>query len=341
MSNSRRGKKRKLSKSVISVIVTAVILSVFIGALLITNIFIPVKYLTAYMVKAEPNERGTLRVNYIDVNFGDCALIELPDGKNVLIDSGNGAYTDTLNVLKFLNKRGVGRIDWLICTSVKSEHCGGLAEIVKYKDVGYAYIPYCRNTRITSEYHSFVTQLNKKKVPCSYACVGEGISGDGGYFLTFLSPTNYLSPDGEYAALNSEPTKANIENASAVVWLEYRDVSFAFTSDIRADGLKRIVDEYNSAVATNQPFCAVDGRSVKLDGCIIATAPAHGGGDNTYAPWYDLIKPEQVIISVGKSYADYPSAKALSDICNYCQPLYTMHNGNITVTVKDGSYKIN
>lgn len=336
----RNGKKRKLSKTVISVIITVSVTLVLITSLLITDIFIPVKYLTAYFVKPYPNEWGTMRVNYIDAGFGDCTLIELPDGKNVLIDGGDGAYSNTLHILKFLNSRGVDRIDYLICTSVKSEHCGGLAELVKYKDVGYAYVPYCLNTRITGEYHSFLTELNDKKVRYSYACVGEGVVGDDGYFLTFLSPTNYLSPESEYAALNTLPNKENIDNASVVVWLEYQNVSFAFTSDIRSAGLKRIVEEYKSSVTTDQPFCAVGDRSVKLDGCKILTAPGHGGADNTYAPWYDLIKPEQVIISVGRSYADYPSNKALSDICAYCQPLYTMYDGDITVAVKNGGYKI-
>lgn len=314
---------------------------VLIISLLITDIFIPVKYLTAYFVKPHKNEKGTLRVSFLDVDFGDCTLIELPDGKNVLIDGGDGDYSHTLHILKFLNSRGVDKIDWLICTSVKSEHCGGLAELVKYKDVDFAYIPYCLNTRITREYRSFITALESENVSYAYACVGEGVVSDGGYFFTFLSPTNYLSPDSEYAALNSAPNRANIENASAAVWLEYQDISFAFVSDIRADGLKRIVEEYAASVAANQPYCAVGGKSVKPDvGCNILTAPAHGGEDNTYAPWYDLTKPEQVIISVGKSYAGYPSNKALSDICNYCQPLYTMYDGDVTVTVKDGGYKI-
>lgn len=333
-------KKKKTSKAVISVIVTVIVTLLLIISLLITDMFIPVKYLTAYFVKARKNERGTMRVNYLDVGFGDCALIELPDGKNVLIDGGNGAYSNTYNVLKFLNSRGAHTIDYLICTSVKSEHCGGLAEIVKYRNVEYAYIPYCANTRITSEYHAFISALNRKNVPFSYASVGEGIVGDDGYFLTFLSPTNYQSPTGEYAALNSEPTAANIENASAVVWLEYGDAAFAFTSDVRANGLKRIVEEYGLSVAENIPYCAVGGRSVKLENCKIFTAPAHGGESNTYAPWYDLIKPEQVIISVGRGYAGYPSLKALSDIRNYCQPYYTMYSGNVTVTVKGGGYTI-
>ena len=338
--NKKSGKNKKLRKSVIAIIATAVVLIILICALLITNVFIPVKYLTAYTVRSRENERGTMRVSFVDVSFGDCTLIELPDGKNVLIDGGNGAYSNNLHILKILNSRGIDKIDWLICTSVKSEHCGGLADIVKYKDVGYAYIPYCRNTRITNEYHSFVTALKSKNVEYAYACVGEGIVGDG-YFLTFLSPTNYLSPDGEYAALNSLPTKPNIENASAVVWLEYQNVPFVFTSDARAEGLNRIVEEYNLAKGLGQPYCAYNGSSAVLENCKISTAPAHGGEDNTCAAWYDLTQPEEIIISVGKNYADYPSAQALSDICNYTQPRYTMSGGDITVTVSGGGYKIN
>lgn len=347
MSNSYRkgdkksnGAKGKLKKSVISVIVTAAVMVAIIISLLITNIFIPVKYLSAYCVKPHKNRKGTLRVNYLNVDFGDCTLIELPDGKSILIDGGDGAYPNMLRVLKFLNYRGIDKIDYLVCTSVKSEHCGGLAEIVKYKEVGFAYVPYCLNTRINSEFHSFISELNRKSVPCEYACVGESIVGDD-YFFTFLSPTNYLSPYGEYAALNSDPNIRSIENASAVTWLEYDGVSFAFTSDIRSEGLERIVEEYNASVALGQPYCPAEDWSVALENCKIVTAPAHAGGENTYAPWYDLTKPEQAIISVGKSYAGYPSAQALSDICNYCQPKYTMYDGNITVIVKDGGYTIN
>ena len=178
------GKRGRLRKSVISVIVTAVISVILITALLITDIFLPVKYLSAYLVKPHKNRNGELRVSYLNVGFGDCTLIELPDGKNILIDGGDGAYPNTLHVLKFLNYRGVDKIDYLVCTSVKSEHCGGLAEIVKYKKVGFAYIPYSPNTRITSQYHSFVTQIERSGVSYHYACAGESIIGEN-YYFTF------------------------------------------------------------------------------------------------------------------------------------------------------------
>ncbi|MDE7163488.1 MAG: hypothetical protein K2O44_05360 [Clostridia bacterium] len=335
------GRKSKLPKRVIALIITAAICAIMVAAILIVNAFIPVRYLSAYMVNGNKNAEGAMRVSYADAGFGDCILVELPDGKTVLIDGGDGAYPNTLHLLKFLNSRGVSTIDYLICTSVKDEHCGGLTEIVKYKKVGYAFIPFSLNTRITDEYNSFVSALNERGVSYGYAGVGEGIySEEYGYFLTFLSPSNYLSDQSAYAGMNSDPTTANIENASVITWLEYDGTAFAFTSDIRAEGLKSITEMYSASIALGQPFCRIGGHSVKLEDCKIVTAPCHAGKSNTYAPWYDLIQPEQAVISVGKSFADYPSLQALSDICNYCDPYYTMYSGDITVTVSGGSYEI-
>ena len=334
-------RKKKLSKRIIVCISVAAAALAAAIALIITNAFIPVKYLTAYCVKADKNAEGQTRVSFIDVDFGDCALIELPDGKTVLIDGGDGAYSNNAKILRFLNSRGIKTIDYLVCTSVKDEHCGGLAEILKYKRVGYAYIPYSLNTRITPEYRTFINALDKYDVQFCHACVGEGIYSDEyGYFLTFLSPVNYQSPQSEYAAMNSDATTANIENASVVTWLECGQTAFAFTSDARPAALKRILDEYAACRELGQDFCQVDGHAVELEKCKIVTAPAHAGANNTYAPWYDFIQPEQAVVSVGKSFADYPSLKALSDICNYCDPLYTMYDGDITVTLSGGGYTV-
>ena len=64
------------------------------------------------------------------------------------------------------------------------------------------------------------------------------------------------------------------------------------------------------------------------------------GARNTSAAWYDFIQPEQVIVSVGKSFADYPSMEAVSDMQNHCNPLYTSYSGNITVSLDADGYTV-
>ena len=194
-------KKRKAFGAALGIAVAALVLAACIATIII-NCFVPVKYLSAYVVRAEERNADELRITFLDVAFGDCSLVELPGGKTMLIDGGNGDYDNMLSLLTLLNRRGVEKIDYLVCTSVKDEHCGGLSEVVLHKEIGSAYIPYCKNTRVTEEYHRLITALEEKDVPCITAQVGEGVSdGQNGWFFSFLSPVNSLSPNGEYAEL--------------------------------------------------------------------------------------------------------------------------------------------
>lgn len=333
--------KKKLKKPLIITIIIASVLILVCVAIIIVNIFIPIRYFSAYCVGREEREQGVLRVTYVDVGFGDCTVAELPDGKVMLIDSGNGEYNNVLSVLKVLNGRSIDVIDYLVCTSVKSEHCGGFSELLKYKKVLNAFIPKCNNTRITDDYHSFITALEKQGAETCVACVGEGVAEEEhGYFFTFLSPVTVLSPESEYVALNKNPTAENIENASVITWLQYGETAFAFTSDVGKDVLKRVTVEYDFCKQIGQPFCAVGDRSVKLEDCDVVSVAGHGGADNTYAPWFDVCKPERAIISVGANFASYPSLISMADATAYAKAHYTMYGGNITVRSTAEKYDV-
>ena len=334
-------KMKRLPKWVTGTLIPVAIAVVISVALLITNAFIPVKYLTAYFVSAQQRTEGELRVTYLDVGFGDSALIELPDGKVMLIDGGNGDYPKEISLIKYLNSRGVETIDYLICTSVKREHCGGLAEIVKYKKVNKAFIPYCVSPKITDEFNTFWKALISKGVDVEYSEIGKGhTDSENDYFFTFLSPSDKDSPASEYTDMNSVASRENIEKASAVVWLQYGNTAFAFTSDARRETLKNITEKYELSKALNQPFCKIDDYSVKLEDCKVVTVAAHGGENNTYAPWHEIIKPQCAVISVGDNFSQYPSLGSLTDICAYVQPLNTQEHGNIVITATAESFTV-
>lgn len=306
-------------------------------ALVIANLFFPVKYFLAFAAHGEPVEKGEMRVTFIDVGYGDCTLIEFPDGKVALIDSGDGSYEHVNTILTTLNKRAVKTIDYLICTTVRSEHCGGFAEIIKYKTVSKAYVPYCKNLRINDNYYSFTQALKRRNIDYSYYGRGDGIAGEEyGYFMTFLSPTSYINEGGAYDLMNSDPTPTNIDNASAVIWLEYQDASFVFSSDARKDAFEEIIEGYNLSVALNEDFCAVGGHGVKLPECKFVTVAGHGGEDNACTAWYDILRPETALVSVGKNFAGCPSSSVITTVSNYAEVYYTKYNGTVTVTCKDG-----
>ena len=334
-------RKKRVPRWVTATLIPLTVAVLLCIALLITNAFIPVKYLTAYLVTARERAAGELTVTYLNMDFGDSALIEFPDGKTMLIDGGDGAYPHELSLLKYLNSRGVDTLDFLVCTSVKSEHCGGLAEIVKYKKVKTAYIPYCTNSRVTEEFHTFMNALSAKKVNCEYAGIGKGYTdSENDLFFTFLSPTDKDSPVSEYLDLNSVGNAASIERASIVTWLQYGSTAFAFTSDARKETLKNITENYVLNSSLNQPYCKIGDYSVKLEECKVLTVPCHGGENNTYAAWYEATKPECAVLSVGKSFAQYPSYKSLYDVGLYAQPLYTSEKGNVVIKATTENFTV-
>lgn len=335
-------KRKKLTKGKLAAIISAAAVLVIFVSLLVTNIFIPVKYLTAYMVVAEDREKGVLTVTYADVGYGDAILIELPDGKVALIDGGDGSYGNTLSLLRLLNSRGADRIDYLICSSVRAEHCGGLAEIIKYKTVGAVYAPFVNNTYITEEYRNFYSEATKKGVNMLVSQYGEGIySNEYGYFLTFLSPGLSENPEGFYAALNQSATEKNILNASAVIWLSYAGTDFVFTSSAGREALQTILNDYAMMTAVGDKYAPIGGYSVNLGDCDVVQVAGHGSSLCTCAEWYEILSPSAAVLSVGSNYSDCPSAQALSDVCRQVkEPLITQDRGNITIRVTNDGYSV-
>lgn len=331
-------KKCKLSKRAIILIITAIFALLLAISLIVTNVFIPVKYLSAYFVGKDKNVAGQMRVTFLDVGYGDCTLIELPDGKTMLIDGGNGTHANNVKVLKELNKRAVEEIDFLICTSVADETCAGLCEILKYSKVKTVYAPYCNNVYVTEGYRKFQEEIKRREIDCVTAEYGEGFrNGESNYSFCFLSPSVHTNPQGEYESLNKSPTPKNIRNASAVIWLEYGGISFLFMSNAGKEVQKKLVTAYSDGIGFD-----FYGQTVDITSCSVIRVADHGSDDGTYAPLYDLIKPETAIISVGENGRGCPSLSALGDAYNYVKDrLYrTDEDGTVTVTVKNGNLEV-
>lgn len=331
-------KKRK-----IRIIIRIILLSLFAAfaiALIITNFFVPVIYLTAYInFKKDVNSSGQMRIRYLDVGFGDCALIELPDGKTMLIDGGTGTYSNVYKILNTLNKSEIDTIDYLICTSVKSEHCGALDEIVKYKNIKNAYIPYVTNIYLTDEYAAFYKQLLKSGADIQIAGYGKGeINEEYGYFFGFLSPSVATNANSEYNIMNAQPTAQNINNASAVFWLEYAGRGFMFLSDVGAE----IQDLITDSLRLENSKMLIGGKSVNVSHCTVIKTSNHCASGYVQPFLYDFIEPEAAIISVGKNAQSCPSNTEIANIQVYVENnIYrTDMHGTITVTVNSVEYKI-
>ena len=110
--------------------------------------------------KQEP-KKNILTVTYIDVGQGDSILIETPEGKNILIDAGDGP-TDWSSwdagdriVVPFLKKRGIKKLDYVLMSHAHNDHIGGLPAVLKafpvdtFVDPGFQYNSYIYENLLT------------------------------------------------------------------------------------------------------------------------------------------------------------------------------------------------
>ena len=81
-------------------------------------------------------------VHYVDVGQGDCTFIELPDGKNMLIDTGDVATAD--NVVDYLHAvLGTSLvIDYMVITHSDQDHIGGATAVLAAFEVQNIYRPF-------------------------------------------------------------------------------------------------------------------------------------------------------------------------------------------------------
>ncbi len=328
------GKRKKLSVWQRASIVFAAIIFALSAALITTNFFIPVKYLSAYCVVKDKNTAGVMRVSFVDVGYGDCTIIEFPDGKTALIDAGNGTRSCNIKVLKALNGFGIKTIDYLICTSVRKERCGGLSDIIKYKKVNKVYAPYCPVTYINDEFRKFSETVSDSGLAVEYCEYGNGFSGND-YKLYFLSPSNHLVEDGEYDKFLNNPTTENMYNASAVIWLEYGETGVLLTGDIGQAVTYKLCEKYLTGFEIN-------GEYINVSKCKIMKVPRSGSKNEYGVKLYETFRPQTAVLSVGKNGLGLPSLNSIADAQNFVGDNFyrTDADGTVTITVKKTSYSV-
>ena len=209
----------------------------------------------------EQNAPGadTLRVHIIDVGQGDAIWIQTPDGKNVLIDGGEGGAVGKTSagpiVTDYLSSHGFpyqSTFDAVILTHPHSDHFGGFNNIFKqnsaesYKLANYldpldsppqvdAPVTY---TQWITTMKSIVTDPAHIYMPAN----GKFSAGDSlpEEFFGSAVETKYITSQNTYSSDDA--------NAASIMFkLTYAGVSFMFAGDAQAE-------QEANAIATNVPL---------------------------------------------------------------------------------------
>ncbi|MFW2390360.1 MAG: DNA internalization-related competence protein ComEC/Rec2 [Polyangiales bacterium] len=86
---------------------------------------------------AREQPKSTLRVTFMDVGQGDATLVDFPDGRLALIDTGRGGRHPAVRELRaLLGARRRSRIDIVVLTHGHPDHYGGLSDLIGQVEIG-------------------------------------------------------------------------------------------------------------------------------------------------------------------------------------------------------------
>ena len=258
-------------------------------------------------IKIKPYLNSDILVYYIDVGQGDSILLSSPNRKeNILIDTGgkisyekekwkerkNKNISD--NIITFLRKLGINKLDYLIVTHGDYDHMGEAINLVNNFKVEKV-IFNCGE--INDLEKKLIKVLNKKKIEY-YSCIKElSINNNKVYFLNTK----------EYE---------NENDNSSVIYTKLNGYKFIFMGDAGVEKEKDILDKYN------------------LSNIDVLKVGHHGSKTSTSKKFIDEIKPKYSIISVGKNNRYGHPNKEVLDTLNDSKIYRTDQDGSIMFKIK-------
>ncbi len=276
--------------------------------------------------------RSGFSVHFLDVGQGDCIFIRLPDGKNMVIDAGAKDKDIYKYVRDCLAVYNVSTIDYFIITHPDMDHVGNAQSIATDYTIQKAYIPALSRPMSFEYYSGFYSTIVESDVGVVNSSVGVSLSGTD-WFACFLSPLASDIYGSEYAGINKkEPTDSDINNASAVVYLEYAGVRFLFTGDAQMQVETSLLQRYKS-----DGYKRYYGDRVVLESIDFLKISHHGANDASSQEFLQALQPKNAVISVGgNNFYGHPATSTINRIITAnpnCNVLRTDVYGSISVFV--------
>jgi len=263
-----------------------------------------------------------LRVMIFDVGQGSATLLELPGGRNLLIDgggfSGNAVFDTGKNIIApYLLRNKIKTIHTLFLSHPNSDHLNGLIYIAEHFNVKQAITN--NESSPTMGYQSFVDTLERRGIDTPIYRELEGATTVAGTKIEILYPAkNFLEK-------TSQEKWRSKNNNSLVVKVSYGQHAFLFPGDIMARGEKALVD--------------AAGEKLKS---LVLVSPHHGSNSSSTQLLMEQVDPKIVVISCGwMNRFNFPSKAVLQRYESMgAEVLRTDINGAIQIRTDGQEMKI-
>ncbi|MBK3493348.1 DNA internalization-related competence protein ComEC/Rec2 [Viridibacillus sp. YIM B01967] len=279
--------------------------------------------LPVFFIHESPSWHRDLKITFLSVGQGDCAIIELPLRKTVyVIDTGGllrfnqDAWKESSKpyevgrrvVVPYLKGSGIRAVDTLILTHADADHVEGAEEVME--EVRVKEIHISPNSWQKSVMQDIVEIAKKERIPIREQMAGKRwVKEDT--ILTYLSPT-----DSVYEG----------NNDSLVLLLQHAGFQALFTGDLEEPGELNLVKNQTQAI-TNIDILKVG---------------HHGSKTSSSEPFLKLVQPTLSIFSTGlNNRYGHPNKDVVARIQELQLPtLNTAEVGTIEVSITKGGFMV-
>ncbi len=267
------------------------------------------------------------KVHFINVGQGDCTFIQLPDGKNLMIDTGPENSIDNVeSYLKILGLNKRDKIDYLILTHTDSDHIGNASKIINNYKIENIYIPKVySNYEIENNLNFYDYNLVTSKLWYQTSkTIHENVNNINYSFKDMvIESVEYNYSLIFYTPLNDKESNSN--DYSPIIMLNYNHNKFMFVGDVSSKAESEFLEYYNDIL--NLGYFDVD----------VLKVSHHGSKNSTTQQFLNVVKPEKAIISCGKeNNYNHPNNETINNLVNYgCDVFRTDVSGSIVCSAKN------
>lgn len=248
-----------------------------------------------------------LSVHYIDVGQGDSILLK-NDGKTMLIDAGDNITKN--NVVLYLQKQKVKKLDYIIATHPHADHIGKLDDVINEFSIGKIFMPKVPNKYVptTKTYEDVLKAIKSKGLKITG--VTKNISFDFG--------------DAKVELLYQPNSDSNLNNYSIITKVTHGKKKFLFMGDAEQKMEKKLYES-----------------KTDID-CDVLKVGHHGSKYSSNSDFIEAVSPDMAIISVAqKNRYDHPHKETVDLFSRKKIKTYqTKDSGTIKITSNGKDLKV-
>jgi competence protein ComEC len=246
---------------------------------------------------------GELRLTILSVGAGQCAVIEPPGGRVVIIDAGSMSMSDPLRraIKPFLRHAGWTRVDTVVMSHANADHYSAVAEIVAGYDVREVLVGewFVEDLATTPIGEALLRDLDRMERPPRRLRVGDRIPLGRGTELRVIWPT--------------EQERLESNDNSLVMKLTHAGTSVLFSGDIQEVAMRRLLSS-----------------PADLSSAVLI-APHHGSTESSTRAFIDRVNPIWVVSSNDRTLSQ--KQKNLPGLVGGRELLRTHEDGAVTIVI--------